>query len=785
MKWLRIILVFSLISAALAGLSQQRFVGDIYSLLPADLAVIDALKTQQDAFSRKQELLISLRSGSAERSAEVSKSLSQRLAARSDVQSVIWQEPSDEELGLETEMLAYRWLNAEPQRVQTLAKRFSPDKLEAHLQTTVDQALDAFDPYAAAVLLGDPMGLLQAGDEEHAVESIAFTSSADGLFRVIYAQPSSLAGDNWFSLIEAEVSAWQQQNAPMVQFRYAGNPAFFNEFSTSLSRDLLLSVIATALCVALLFWLAHRRFRPLLWMLTLLSLVLLSTVSIGGQLLGELNIISLGYAAVLMGLAADYGLILYQEHRLTGDTPKATSKTVAPSILWAALSTAGAFLCVSRGSLPGMTQLGVLVALGVLIAAVVMIVLFLPLVGADDKLPIAAPMSGDDAGFFIRPKTSLLVSLAAICVAVAVILFKPPSLDSSPNTLGPAQTDSFQAMAEIQAQLERDPSPLFLLFDSTSPSEVESAFASVAPLLETAQEQRVLKRWQLPTAVWPKPDNQQANLASLLAIADSKRQFVEAAGALGLGEDSQELTISMLDHFTSMANRSLPLTASSEQGAWLLSQAMAVSPTRYLALGGVSLHGEASQQQLLDLEQQIATIPSVRLAGWPLASPALLSTMKTDLGKVALPMGILLLMVLLFAFRGVAEVALSLVGLITTLLLLVATMSLLGWAFNLMNILALPLLLGVTVDYSIHVQLALQRYRGDRAKVHATVGKAILLAGATTASAFGSLAFASNEGLASLGKISALGVAIACFFSVYILPGCWLFWRRKIAYGAS
>ena len=45
--------------------------------------------------------------------------------------------------------------------------------------------------------------------------------------------------------------------------------------------------------------------------------------------------------------------------------------------------------------------------------------------------------------------------------------------------------------------------------------------------------------------------------------------------------------------------------------------------------------------------------------------------------------------------------------------------------------------------------------------------------GASTASGFGTLALASNAGLASLGRICAAGVAIVCLIAVLLLPVWW------------
>ncbi|HVY71374.1 MAG TPA: MMPL family transporter, partial [Verrucomicrobiae bacterium] len=102
------------------------------------------------------------------------------------------------------------------------------------------------------------------------------------------------------------------------------------------------------------------------------------------------------------------------------------------------------------------------------------------------------------------------------------------------------------------------------------------------------------------------------------------------------------------------------------------------------------------------------------------------------------------------------------------------------WSWNLLNMMALPLLLGMGVDFSIHIQLALRRYEGDLLATRRSVGRALLLAGATTVAGFGSLAFSTNAGMASLGEVCALGITLALVVAVYLLPVWWKAWVGRI-----
>jgi len=103
--------------------------------------------------------------------------------------------------------------------------------------------------------------------------------------------------------------------------------------------------------------------------------------------------------------------------------------------------------------------------------------------------------------------------------------------------------------------------------------------------------------------------------------------------------------------------------------------------------------------------------------------------------------------------------------------LLLASMKLAGIGWNFLNIAATPLLLGTGLDYTIHMLLAVRRTGGDLRAVWDGAGKAVFFCGVSTAIGFVSLAFASNDALASLGKVAVMGILISMALSILILPG--------------
>jgi lauroyl/myristoyl acyltransferase len=176
---------------------------------------------------------------------------------------------------------------------------------------------------------------------------------------------------------------------------------------------------------------------------------------------------------------------------------------------------------------------------------------------------------------------------------------------------------------------------------------------------------------------------------------------------------------------------------------------------------------------LADLSSRLAR-DRVLLSGWGLLGTTTLKRVRERMWQLVAPMVVLVLASLCAAFRRSTEVMLGLAVLLLSGLCLLATMALAGWSWNLLNLMALPLMLGTGVDYSIFMQLALRRHGGDLGLVRRSIGRALLLCGGTAIAGFGSLAWSGNPGMASLGKVCAVGIGANMLISVFLLPAWWV-----------
>ncbi len=781
-RWLWLLLLVP-IALGLGRLGREGGLDtEVLNLLPADLPEVRGIKLWQEHFDGAGDLLITLRTDDPDESARLAESLAVALRAAPGLAiEVHWQAPWREHRGDSAELIAAMWLNQPSADVARLRERLDPPRLRERLTQLREQLAVSLSPDELARLSYDPLGLLDLpgsvatpftqGDGE----GPPFASKT-GTFRVVYVQPPTLSGGyeaalTWLRSAGAVVGRWRANTggADRCILSWTGGPAFVAEISTSMERDMKWSISSTALIVVLLFGFAHRQLRPLIWLLALLGVSLILTMATGGLLFGKLNVVSLGFAAILLGLGVDYALVLYQERLAHTRVPLADIRRwTAAGIGWSAVTTAGAFALLNFGGLPGLAQLGSLVAVGVAISAAVMIAWFLP--PLESSVPAVEPhepfrgRAAHPVRRFLLPGASILLGGAAL----TWVLGQPPVIDASAAPLRPIRSPAYSAMAELRRELGGEETwPV--LVAGTNEQQVADSLDRLRTRLEEAVSAGAIKSFTLPDSFWPNPRRQAVNRVALAEVLRDSADLLKAAQDAGFTQDSLALANAIFTTWRNALATGRSFEASNAVSRWVARQSVARDDRRWIAAGVIYPGAGPGGGDLLD---QIQT-DEVLVAGWDRLGPAVFDHVEGRLGWVLAAIVVAQLLALWMAFRRVSEVFLSMLTLALGGVLLLAVMSLAGWSWNLMNLMAVPLLLGAAEDYSIHTQLALRRNRGDGRLTFHSTGKAVLLCAATTAAGFGSLAFSTNAGLASLGKVCAVGVLGAAFVTCVFLPAWW------------
>jgi predicted RND superfamily exporter protein len=774
------------------GLSRLRFDVEVLNLLPANVPAVQGLKIYQQNFANARELIITVRAPEAEAAENAAHSLADALRHKSEIISeVTWQPPWLEHPDQAAELIAYLWLNQPPEIFGQLTNRLAVAGLSTLLAAARQELATSMSPADMARLSYDPFGLTRLPDRATSSaprfgEGQEMFTSADGTFRIVFVKARRELTTyrdcaRWLDIVkraanEALLPALQASSG--VSIGYTGRPAFVAEISGGMERDITTSVGGTALIIAALFWLAHRRWKPMLWLLTLLALILAGTLAMGGLIFGIINVVSMGFAAILLGLAVDYAVVHYQEALVHPDlSVPEVRRAIAPSIFWAAATTITAFLVLNFGGLPGLAQLGSLVSVGVGLSALVMIFAFLPPLFPHRRYPKTTVAASSNESKAIEPldpihaKRVFAATAFLILLSVATLLRGLPAMDATANALRPRHSPAYAALETIKQHLNQKREPLWLIVEGRNASEIARRLDEVEPALARAVSNQTLAGFTLPTALWPRAEFQAANRPTARALADRREALRGAAQESGFAGNSLTLAENILNTWQQTATTTNVFWPTNALSQWIFEKLVSRNSSGLYALGLLHLSTDKPGAST-DLAAQISD-HGFLLSGWELLGGAILSTVKRNLWKLVLPMVALVLISLWLAFHRFTEVLLSLGILFISGLCLLAVMVLAGWSWNLLNLMALPLILGTGVDYSIFMQLALRRHRGDLKMAYRSVGRALLLCGGTAVSGFGSLAWSSNAGMSSLGQVCAIGIANNMLISVFLLPVWW------------
>jgi Predicted exporters of the RND superfamily len=776
MRAVRIALVLALLAFTALGLARISFDVDVFKILPPHLRQAEGLSLFLKHFARSDEMLVTIEAPDADTAARAAEELAAVFEKRPDlVARVTWRPRWETHPAELAELAAYLVLNAPPEKVRAAAERVAPEQIGQTLNETLERLAESVSPAEVMRLAYDPLRFSEAveGFEKAAQGAPGEFSSEDGTFRVLYLDAAPPLRDyrdaiRWVDAVRAVAEEWN--GAGQVVLGFTGEPVFLAEISRGMEADMKVSGVLALTIIAGIFWICYRRLRPLAALVAMLLLTFVFSLAAAGWFLTDLTVLGVGFAAIMIGLSVDYGYLIYQQWSEHGGTVRDLRKRCLPNIFWAASTTAAAFFLLNASSLPGLSQLGNLVGLGVVIGALVMYFLYAPLVARLKWRPPAP--SGIAARFWSPPALRAGAWLTGLLVPVLIaglVVAGGPVIDETTRALRPRFSPANDALDRLSERLSDQNNLLWVLVTGRDEDEVGRRLRELDPVLRHVGGPG--STYTSPEILWPKPENQQANLPVLQALAADSERLQSAIEQAGFAAEAFALTGGVTTEWKRWTRTPVwPSNASSE---WLLRRVASRGPDGCVALGLI--------RPAPDREEALAGLEAdgVFVVSWPQLGAELKRTVPREfVWLVSILVGVTLVLLFL-GFRRVGDVLLMAGCLLTVFLALAGAMAWLGMEWNFFNMAAILLLLGTGVDYPLHMTLALRGRLGDPREAQITMGKVVFLCALSAAVGFGSISWASNYGLASLGRTCALGLAIDALVVVYLLPAAWRFFRRN------
>ena len=369
---------------------------EVLNLLPAKFSSVQGLKLYNRDFAQTRELTFALlvRPDDADRLEEFAPVFAERLRKQPWCTRLLTGSPMESPEGIpDLQRIALPLLlNLAPGALEEALGILQPEKMAARL-ARLHQEIEAGSPRPEFELQLDPLGLVAPALRPFAgnasLEQDQPLTSPDRTMRLVLAvtnQPGIGAFDcqklmdqvNTFRATAGE--GWE--GGPL-QILVTGRSAYVAEISRSMRHDIVVTLLGSILLVGTVFFIGFHRWLPLIGMGFSLLLCCLIALASGLLIFHELNMVTIGMCAILIGLGVDSAILIfgrYQQARNEGaEHAAAIAEAVAKlgrAVFFGALTTAVGFLALLLANSAGFTQLGVLIAIGILVAALCMTSVF-------------------------------------------------------------------------------------------------------------------------------------------------------------------------------------------------------------------------------------------------------------------------------------------------------------------------------------------------------------------------------------------------------------------------
>jgi len=600
-----------------------------------------------------------------------------------------------------------------------------------------------------------------------------------------------------------------------ARVRLTGSVPMADEEFATVQQGALENAIATVIIVLLILWLALKSARLIVAVFINLAVGLALTAALGLMMVGALNMISVAFAVLFVGLGVDFGIqfsVRYRAERhdvpgLHAAIMQAAEKIGVPLTLAAAAVAAG-FLSFLPTDYRGVSELGQIAGAGMLIAYITSITLLPALITvlnpSGEPEPIGYSALAPMDRFLLVHRIPVIVGTLAVAVLGSPLLYYL-TFDFDPIHLRSPNAESISTLLDLGNDPQASTNSVNVVtasLDEAGP--VAGKLGMLPQVAETRtllsfipQDQdkklaliRDLNRQLGPALQKPgsaKPPTDAENVAALNGMADQLNKI--AGNAKGAGADAAkrlagnavklaqaneetraraknafivplESGIAQLRGFLTAQQITKDNLPASFKELWVTSEGRARVE--------VAPKGDTNDTEVLRSFARAVLAVNPNATGGPIS---ILESSRTvvkaffEAGFYALVSIAILLWIVL---RRFGDVLLTLVPLLVAGVVTLEICVLIEMPLNFANIIALPLLLGVGVAFKIYYIMAWRSGRTDL--LQSSLTRAVIWSALTTATAFGSLWLSQHPGTSSMGKLLALSLVCTLAAAVLFQP---------------
>lgn len=625
-----------------------------------------------------------------------------------------------------------------------------------------------------------------------------------------------------------ELVAQTQFEIPGLNVGVTGEPVLeFDEMRQSQHDSTLASIVSLTVC-ALIFIYAYRETgRPIKAVVSLV-IGLGYTMAFTTLVVHHLNILTITFVPILIGLAIDFGVHLitrYEEEMRHGQSERvAIEKAMVYTglgILTGALTTSGAFLAMALTDFKGIQEMGIICGAGMILCLIPMMTLLpvLLLRGRqnviDHQLGQKLERRAKIENIWLQRPALVAAIAALLCAAAAAqlrkvyfdynllnmqskglpaVVFEKKLINSAGKSVlfAAVIADNARQAIELEEQIKKLRTVANV--DSMTQVLTENQGTKLAMVREIKGE--------ISSIQFADADSSPVNVGALSSTLSALHGYCGLAanaiktsepeistnllslrGAIGTFRNEmlvgtpavrERLTKFQQEFFDDIRDTFQSLQHQDDRDRLRVEDLPPALRHRFIGVTGKHLLQVYPKEDVWQRDKQEAFVNELQkvvpdATGTPVQLFYYTELLRKSYVTAAWYALAAIAVLVLLHFRSLLFLFLALLPVAIGAIWMVGLMGAFDIPFNPANIMTLPLVIGIGVTNGINI---LNRFMEEQSPgiFSKSTGKAVLVSGLNTMAGFGSLMLAKHQGIASLGFVMTVGVATCMIAALTFLP---------------
>ncbi|WP_217604084.1 trifunctional MMPL family transporter/lysophospholipid acyltransferase/class I SAM-dependent methyltransferase [Chitinophaga sp. GbtcB8] len=661
----------------------------------------------------------------------------------------------------------------------TIDSLIQPERLHQTLEHNYQTLISPAGLVLKKMIQADPVGMswqgvkklqqLQIDDQYELYDGFIVTRDHRHLLLFLTpAYPPSATGKNavFLKLLQAKLAEMQPAHA-FTAASYFGATAVSEGNAHQLRMDTMLTQgIGVVLLIVLIALFFRKKRAPVLVMLPVVFGALFSLACIY-LIKGKLSVIALGAGAVVLGIAVNYSLHVFNHYRHLVNI-RETIRDLATPMTIGSFTTIGGFLCLQFVESPMLKDVGLFAALS-LVGAALFSLIFLPhwiLI----KQPVAAQShTWLDKLAAYRPEKNkylvfgILLLTVIFCFTAGKVGFESDMMRM--NFMTPELKAAETKLNSLSAYAAQS---VYVVTEGRTLEEALQANERMLPVVQQLQQQGIVKRYAGVGSLLLSQQEQQARLQrwQLYWTPQKKQQLItylqQQGPAVGFKATAFDPFAQWLQQdFTAMTTADQEALRNSSLGDYIT-----VKPDRVslVTLLKVNLGQKQAVYKALAAQQNTTVLDK------QYAANRLVEVIRNEFNSIAWMTSLLVFFALLISYGRIELALITFIPMLISWIWILGIMGMFGIRFNIVNIILSTFIFGLGDDYSIFTMDGLlQQYRTGKEQL-SSFRSSIFLSAITTILGLGVLIFAKHPSLRSIALISMIGIGCVVLISQVMIP---------------